>query len=98
LAADIDGNGNITNADMSALKAQLLYYGNSLVVKNTPPVNNNIDIKALVKTNIYDGEKIIVTIQLENARGIYAVNGRLKYNQELMATAISKAELERYGL
>jgi len=84
LAADVDGNGSITNADMSALKAQLLYYGNSLVVKNTPPVNNAIDIKALVKTNIYDGEKVVVTIQLENARGVYAVSGRLKFNKELM--------------
>lgn len=84
-AADIDGNGQVTNADMSALKAQLLCYGSSLVIKNTPPVKYDISIKALVKTNIYDGEKIFVTIQLENARGVYAVSGRLKFNPELIS-------------
>jgi|GEM_PF-465571 len=84
-AADIDGSGLVTNADMSALKAQLMGYGSSLTVKNKPPVNHDIGIKALVKTNIYDGEKIFVTIQLENARGVYAVSGRLKFNPELIS-------------
>lgn len=83
-AADINKSGSVTNGDMSSLKEQLLYYGDNIEIKNTPPVNNRISACAVVKTNVFDNGKVAVTIQLEGALDVYAVSGKLKFNSDLL--------------
>ena len=83
-AADINKNGKVANGDMTELKAQLLYYGESIKINEVPPVSAVTNIFALINTKIYQNEKVIVTIQLDGALGTYAASGKLKFNSELM--------------
>ncbi|PKM62820.1 MAG: hypothetical protein CVU97_03240, partial [Firmicutes bacterium HGW-Firmicutes-21] len=83
-AADINGNGRVANGDMTALRAQLMYFSDNVQIKRTPPVINTTNINALLNTRIFNGEKVVVTLQLDGARGVYAVNGRLYFNKELL--------------
>lgn len=83
-AADINKDGKITNGDMTAIKDQLLYCSDNIKISAKPPITTETNINALVNTKIYDREKVIVTIQLDGAKGIYAASGRLFYNPEIL--------------
>lgn len=83
-AADINNSNSVTDSDMTALRAQILGYENNVAVVAKPPTSNRLQIFALVNTKIYDQEKVVVTIQLENALGAYALSGILNYNNNLL--------------
>ena len=83
-AADIDGSNNITESDVSALRAQIMGYDKSVEVVALPPVSSGMKIYAFMNSRIYDREKVIVAIQLEGALGAYAVSGTLDFNADLL--------------
>lgn len=83
IAADLDNNQRISNSDLSALRRMLFEY-NADELDEIPPVKSDTSIHAVIKTTVYCDERVLVAIQLDRAKDIYAVSAQLKYDRDLL--------------
>ncbi len=83
-AADINENGVINNTDLSRLKAHLLGYGDLIPEKAKPPISESKTTELVLSSRIIEGEIVLVTVLLQDAKSVYGLSGKIKFPSELM--------------